>query len=98
MLVAEIQVSFVDSIRKSRTSHGGEGGPLALQKTIQLEAPCTPDAMREAKQIRMRKSYCSNRTVHTAGNKQHMKQQATKWDLAPFLCIASRVASSVHGA
>ncbi len=63
-----------------------------------LEAPCTPDATREAKQIRTRKSYCSNRTVHTAGNKQCMKQQASKWDLAPFLRVASRVASSVHGA
>ncbi len=53
---------------------------------------------REAKQIRMRKSYCSNRTVHTAGNEQCMTQQATKWDLAPFFHIASCVASSMHGA
>ncbi len=60
--------------------------------------PCTPDATREAKQIRMRKSYCSNRTVYTAGNKQCMMQQATKWDLAPFFRVASCVASSVHGA
>ena len=29
-----------------------------------------------------RKSYCKNRTVHTAGNEQCMTQ-ATKWDLAP---------------
>ncbi len=42
------------------------------------------------KQFRTRKSYCSNRTVHTAGNKQHMKQQATKWDLAPFFPDARR--------
>ncbi len=45
------------------------------------KAPCTPDATQEAKQIRMGKSYCSNRIVHTAGNKQCRcnKQQNGTW-------------------
>ena len=43
-------------------------------------------------------TYCSNRTVHTAGNEQRMMQQATKRDPAPFFRIRSGVASSVHGA
>ena len=71
---------------------------VLTSSTHRAEAPCTPDARREAKQIRMRKSCCNNRTVHTTGNEQCMTQQATKWDLAPFLHMASRIASSVHGA
>ena len=63
-----------------------------------IKAPCTPDATREAKQIRTRKSYCGNRIVYTAGNKQCTMQQATKWDLAPFFRVTSHVTSSVHGA
>ncbi len=54
---------------------------------LSFQAPCTPDPMRKAKQIRTRKSYCSNRTVHTAGNEQCMMQQATKWDLTPFFRV-----------
>ncbi len=39
------------------------------------------DATREAKQIRMHKSCCSNNTVHTALIKQCIMQQS---DLTPF--------------
>ncbi len=35
----------------------------------------------------------SNKTVYTADNKQCTKQQATEWDLAPFVRIASGIAS-----
>ncbi len=66
------------------------------------DAPSTLDATWEAKQFRMqskmRKSHCSNRTVHTVGNKQ---QNATSIRLDPVFIYsrnASRVASSVDGA
>ena len=37
-------------------------------------------------------------TVHTAHNKQRMMQQASEWDLAPFIRITRCIASSVDGA
>ncbi len=58
----------------------------------------TLDATPEAKQIRMPKSCCNNSPVHTAGLKQCTKQQASEWDLAPFVCVATCVASSAHQA
>ncbi len=54
------------------------------------QAPPTLDAMREAKQIRTRKSCFNNSPVHTAGNKQHMTQQTSKWDLAPLFFASHR--------
>ncbi len=58
-------------------------------------APSTLDATQEATQIRMRKSCCNTSPVHTAHAKQHITQQASEWYLAPFICVASCVASSV---
>ena len=37
-------------------------------------------------------------SVHTAYTKQHVMQEATEWDLAPFFGVTRRVASSVDGA
>ncbi len=50
-----------------------------------VQAPSTLDAMREAKQTRMRKSCCDNSPVYTAGNKQCAKQHVSEWDQAPFV-------------
>ncbi len=47
------------------------------QRQANTQDPCTLDATR--------KIHCGNRTVHIAGSKQGSKQQASEWDLAPFL-------------
>ncbi len=62
------------------------------------QAPYTLDSIGEATHIRTSRSCCNNSPVHTACTEQRITQKASEWDLAPFIRIASRVASSVDGA
>ena len=60
------------------------------------KAPSTPYVTRQAKQIRTCKSYCSDRTVHTAGNEA--THDATSNRMGPGSICLRRGLSSVNGA
>ena len=64
---------------------------------LQIIHPHTHQTRREKwSKLEGAKSYCGNRTVHTAGNKQCMTQQVSQWDLAScFFRVARRTSRPV---